>query len=117
MFQGTTSGSKDLGAVGRYTKIGRMVYIAFYTTADFSSAAILGTVELSGLPFNIAVLGQGLGNIGINNLITGGSDYVPYSYTADRLRFSQGTTSQLNDTGLTQSASRAISIAMTYETT
>jgi hypothetical protein len=117
VFQGTTSGSKDLGAIGRYTKIGRMVHIAFYTSADFSSAAILGTVELSGLPFNIAVLGQGLGNIAINNFITGGSDYVPYPYTADRLRFSQGTTSQLNDTGLTQSASRSISIAMTYETT
>ena len=87
------------------------------TNADFSSAAIVGTVELSGLPFNIAAVGYGLGNIANNNLITGGSDYVPYSYSADKLRFSAGSTTLLTDAGLTQSASRYIAIALTYETT
>ena len=116
VFQGSTSGSKDLGPIGKYTKIGRIVHVAFYATnADFSSAAIVGTVELSGLPFNVAVTGQGLGNIAINNLITGGSDYVPYAYLTNRLRFSAGSTILLSDAGLTQSASRVVAIALTYE--
>jgi hypothetical protein len=114
-FQGTTSGSISFASEGYYTKIGRMVMASFYLTSkDFSAAAIVGTLEIAGLPFNVAILGQGLGNLAVNNFIAGASDYVPYAYSTDRLRVSKGSTSTVTDADLTQSASRAIAVSITY---
>lgn len=114
-FQGTTSGSISFASEGHYTKIGRMVMASFYLTSkDFSAAAIVGTLEIAGLPFNVAILGQGLGNLAVNNFIAGASDYVPYAYSTDRLRVSKGNTSLVTDADLTQSASRAIAVSISY---
>jgi hypothetical protein len=114
-FQGSTSGSISFASAGYYTKIGRIVRASFYLTSkDFSAAAIVGTLEIAGLPYNVGVLGQGLGNLAVNNFIAGASDYVPYAYSTDRLRVSKGTTSTVTDADLTQSTSRAIAVSITY---
>ena len=114
-FQGSTSGSISFASAGYYTKIGRIVRASFYLTSkDFSAAAIVGTLEIAGLPYNVGVLGQGLGNLAVNNFIAGASDYVPYAYSTDRLRVSKGNTSTVTDADLTQSTSRAIAVSITY---
>jgi hypothetical protein len=113
VLQGATAGSFSFGAIGTYTKIGRIVNVWFYgANFDLTGAGISGFVELAGLPFNIQSDNSGLGKVAVNNAVT--ANVIPKAYSGARLRFNLGGTSNMTETGVTQSSGRYLALALTY---
>jgi hypothetical protein len=113
VLQGATAGLFSFGAIGTYTKIGRLVHVWFYgANFDLTGAGISGAVEVAGLPFNIQNDNSGLGKVAVNNTVT--ANVTPKPFIGARLRFNLGGTSNMTETGLTQSSGRYLALALTY---
>ena len=110
---GTTSGSATVTVTeAKYTKVGNMVNVRGYISADLSSHNIVGVVEIGGIPF-VSNSQAGAGSVGYNLLVAGAIHLRPISSS---LRLGQGDSNNWLHTQLLTGSNALMFFEVTYET-
>lgn len=108
---------------GRYTRIGRLVYINYIMTFTPTFTTASGTARFTGLPFTVnASAGSGLTLIyKSNNIIFAGTDTMATGFTVESSTYfilrstgSTSTSSELTTTRFTSGAAHSIIISGVY---